>query len=68
MKQHILLERAHRYSEPRHISLPTGYVFSEENGYWVNSENGNALMLSKDARRQQTKKEDRETGEDQKGE
>lgn len=67
MNKHILLEYAHCYDEPRTVSYPINYNFSDEKGYWLNSQ-GEALMLSKDARLQRTKKEDRETGEDQKGE
>jgi len=68
MKQHILLERAKSYTEPRDISFPDGYKFAEKQGYWINDVSGEAMMLSKDAQRQQSKKCDRETGEDQKGE
>lgn len=68
MNQHILLKNAYIYEEPKTIEYPKGYEFSDSKGYWINNKNGEALMMSKDKRRPQTKKEDRETGEDQKGE
>lgn len=48
--------------------VKNAYKFFEKNGYWKNPITGEILMLSKDSYRPQTKKEDRETGEDQKGE
>ena len=68
MKQHILLENANRYKVPENISTPKGYSFDERKGYWKNDYTGNALMLSEDRKIPNSKKCDRETGEDQKGE
>jgi hypothetical protein len=68
MGQHILIEKAYTYPEPIEIFTPQHYKFFEKNGYWKNPITGEILMLSKDSYRPQTKKEDRETGEDQKGE
>lgn len=65
MKQHI---NVYIYPEPAEILRPLHFQFFEENGYWKNPITGEIMMLSKDSCRQQTKKEDRETGEDQKGE
>ena len=67
MKQHILLEKAYCYPEPSEIALPENCTFVEQSGYWKNSSTGEIMMLSKDPKRPQTKKHDRETGEDQKG-
>lgn len=68
MKQHILLEKAHRYSMPMTTPLPENCTFNEQSGYWVDNNTGEIMMLSEDPKRPQTKKFDRETGEDQKGE
>jgi len=68
MKQHILLDKAYCYPEPTETPRPENCTFAEKSGYWKNNITGDAMMLSNDPRRPQTKKEDRETGEDQKGE
>ena len=68
MKKHILLDKAHCYSEPNETAILGNYEFAEHNGYWKNIDTGEIMMLSVDFQRPQTKKEDRETGEDQKGE
>lgn len=68
MKQHILIENAYKYPEPIGIRMPACYVYLEEKGYWKNLSTNEIMMLSNDSFRPQTKKEDRETGEDQKGE
>lgn len=68
MKQHILLEKAYCYPEPREVLAPKNCTFIQKSGYWRNNSTGEIMMLSNDPRRPQTKKEDIETGEDQKGE
>lgn len=68
MKKHILLEKAYCYTEPIEVEMPKRYIFDEEKGYWRDIETNKIMMLSEDMRKQQTKKQDRETGEDQKGE
>lgn len=68
MKQHILLEKAHCYPAPSVIPVPENYTFAEQSGYWRNNFTGEIMMLSSDPQRPQSKKCDRETGEDQKGE
>lgn len=68
MRQHILLENANRYTVPQTDAMPVGYSFDELGGYWKNDYTGKALMLSEDRRVPNSKKCDRETGEDQKGE
>ncbi len=67
MKEHILLEKAHRYTEPS-ISVLNDYVFQEKRGYWTKCSTNEVMMLGSNLRLSQTKKCDRETGEDQKGE
>lgn len=68
MKDHILIEKAHRYTEPTAVPVPQNCVFQEQSGYWTNRLTNEVMMLSNDPRLPQSKKCDRETGEDQKGE
>lgn len=68
MREHILLEKAFRYTEPLGIQIPPEYIFNEERGYWVNRKTNEIMMQMKDRPIPQSKKCDRETGEDQKGE
>ena len=68
MKKHILLENAYRYPEPQGTLAPDNCTFSGTSGYWVEDSSGQAMMLSDNPKRPETKKADRETGEDQKGE
>lgn len=68
MKQHILLEQAHRYLTQTSSNDVKGCSYHQEKGYWVNNSTGQAMMESNDPKPQTTKKCDRETGEDQKGE
>ncbi len=68
MKKHILLEKAHCYTEPSFVLVPDDCIFQEKRGYWTRNDSNEALMLSDDSRLLQSKKCDRETGEDQKGE
>ena len=65
---HILLELARRYPEPTDGLMPSGCTFQETCGYWVKNGSNEVMMLSDDPRRPYSKKCDRETGEDQKGE
>lgn len=68
MRRHILLEKACCYPEPREALVPDNCTFIQKNGYWRNNSTGEIMMLSNDPCCPQTKKEDIETGEDQKGE
>jgi len=68
MKEHILLDKAFRYSVPIEEPIPQSCTFQEKQGYWTRNSTGEIMMLSDDSRRTVTKKCDRETGEDQKGE
>lgn len=68
MSGHILLELARRYPEPTGNLTPSGCTFQEAHGYWVKAGSSEVMMLSDDPQRPCSKKWDRETGEDQKGE
>ena len=68
MKQHILLEKAHRYDSPRQIDYPDDCTYQKEKGYWTVNSTGHVMMESPKPKPPVTKKADRETGEDQKGE
>lgn len=68
MREHILLEKAFRYNEPSELTMPKWFVFDEKRGYWIDSKTNEVMMLMKERPILQTKKCDRETGEDQKGE
>lgn len=67
MKQHILLEKAYCYPDPIEAAIPKDCTFSENSGYWIDNLTGEIMMLSSKSRHLQSKKYDRETGEDQKG-
>ena len=68
MKEHILLEKAHRYTVPPVVPVPRDCVFQEKSGYWTKCSTNEIMVLSSDRPLLQSKKCDRETGEDQKGE
>jgi uncharacterized protein YjaZ len=66
---HILLEKAFKYNIPKQRkALFRDYKYNNIKGYWVNVKTGNALMLEDGRIKPRTKKEDIETGEDNKGE
>ena len=67
MKQHILLEKAFCYPDPIEVAPPSNCTFLENNGYWIDELTGKIMMLSANPLHLQTKKFERETGEDQKG-
>lgn len=68
MKKHLLLEKAYIYPLERDEANLSDYLYDTEKGYWLNKETQGAFILEPSARRPQSKKCDRETGEDQKGE
>jgi hypothetical protein len=68
MKEHILLEKTFRYPAPEIDPVPQSCTYNTKKGYWIKNDTAEAMMLSKDPHRPQSKKADRETGEDQKGE
>lgn len=68
MKQHFLLEKAKRYCDPIVLQTPSDYVYDDRSGYWKHKENGTVYINADNGPRVNSKKCDRETGEDQKGE
>ncbi len=68
MNRHILLEKAHMYDVKPISNQHPNYTFNEEKGYWLGESTSDVMMLNEHANAPCTKKCDRETGEDQKGE
>ncbi|WP_400162901.1 hypothetical protein ACAF76_008315 [Brevibacillus sp. TJ4] len=65
---HLLLEKAYIYPIDREEADLNKYRFDSEKGYWINCETSKAFIMEPDVQKPRTKKCDRETGEDQKGE
>lgn len=65
--RHFLTDNSKKYPASESTNMPTGSTFDNYNGYWVD-ENNKPLITNDGFRGSATKKEDRETGEDQKGE
>ena len=66
--QHFILENAHRYDDPAVPPTPSNADFDDRDGYWKERQTGNPLISNDGFQNQASKKCDRETGEDQKGE
>ncbi len=66
--KHFILDNAHRYNNPDEDPKPVGASFNDKNGYWEDDMSGDALITNDGFQDINTKKADRETGEDQKGE
>ena len=66
--RHILLEKAFNYKKRKELKAPEGYVFDHLLGAWKNEIDNTLLVQSLKYPGLGTKKEDVETGEDQKGE
>lgn len=65
---HILLQKSKRYTDPVSVNIPKGYVFDNKKGYWIDKNRGCPMITDSKTSIQNSKKWDRETGEDQKGE
>lgn len=65
--KHILLQKALKYKQRKKIEDPKGFSFDSLIGAWINNVDKSLLILSNDFKALGTKKEDVETGEDQKG-
>lgn len=68
MINHPLVKHAKRYPVPTITSTPDTYMYKSNVGYWVIRDSGLPMMMSNLAIVPATKKCDRETGEDMKGE
>lgn len=66
--KHILLQKALKYKKRKKIEAPKGYLFNSRLGAWINEIDNSLLIQSTNFLALGTKKEDIETGEDQKGE
>jgi hypothetical protein len=67
LRQHLLLDKAFVYPLPVEKPDMGEYVYDMNAGYWLLDKN-NPLILNKSFIKPRSKKEDVETGEDQKGE
>ena len=65
---HFILENARRYNDPGDDIVPVGVSYDSRFGYWTDTINLKPMIRSMCLKGMMTKKEDRETGEDQKGE
>lgn len=65
--KHILLQKALKYKQRKEIETPKGFSFDSLLGAWVSNIDKSFLIFAKDFKALGTKKEDVETGEDQKG-
>lgn len=66
--EHPLLERARKYTRGEVNLAPTGCSYDAAIGAWRIDETGELWVESPDRKGPRTKKNDVETGEDQKGE
>jgi len=66
--KHILLEKAFIYKNKQENTENENYVYDNSLGYWVKKDNGKPAVYDPEFSGPRTKKENIETGEDQKGE
>lgn len=66
--QHILIDKAKRYPTPRPVLAEDSSTYNVERGYWQLKATMEPMVTSDMAVHPTTKKYDRETGEDMKGE
>jgi hypothetical protein len=67
-KNHVLLKYASTYERFKGSLAPEGCHYDQRVGAWLVSETGELFVGTTDRLGPRTKKEDIETGEDQKGE
>lgn len=65
--KHILLQKALKYKQRKAIEEPKGFSFDSLLGAWINNLDKSFLIFAHNFKALGTKKEDVETGEDQKG-
>ena len=69
MEDHILIKKAFKYfKKPEDRKTDKNYLYNEKKGFWISKETGEPAIYDPRFKPPKTKKEDRETGEDQKGE
>ncbi len=68
MKKHILLDKAYEYEPCGKSNSMDGCNYNNINGYWEFKSTGKPVVHDSSFIKPRTKKADRETGEDQKGE
>ena len=66
--KHILLEKAIVYKKGQENFEDENYDYDYLLGYWIKKNNGKPAVYDPEFSEPRTKKEDIETGEDQKGE
>lgn len=64
---HIFLNKVFEYSLNNSECIDSNFIYNKKDGYWVDSDNS-PCILNPNFAKPRTKKEDRETGEDKKGE
>ena len=68
MKNNIIIEKSFKYAEKiGGNKAPENCIYSERDGFWINLLSQTPMMAGTKPPRPRTKKEDVETGEDQKG-
>jgi len=65
--KHILLQKALKYKRRKEIEAPKGFSFDSLRGAWTNNLDKTFLIEAIGFKAFASKKEDVETGEDQKG-
>lgn len=65
--RHILLQKALIYKKRKEIESPKGFTFDSRIGAWINNLDKTFLINAEGFQALSTKKNDIETGEDQKG-
>ena len=67
-RNHLLFTLAKSYPANRDVPSPSGCRYDHAAGAWLSLETGGLYVESPDRPRQETKKNDVETGEDQRSE
>lgn len=65
--KHILLQKALKYKKRKEVEAPNGFSFDSFIGAWTKNSDKTFLIQAKEFKALASKKEDVETGEDQKG-
>ena len=66
--EHFIIDKAKRYKENEASLTPLNGIYDSNLGFWKDVYSGTALVGTEEMSRLNSKKCDRETGEDQKGE